>query len=536
MALLDSYDIVSQESFPLFDRVIDVQFLNKAGLSSSVILTPTHGCKPGIQFQTEMLPGGVATQFKLAIANFTADVDIGEYSHMLVKIGYRTSPIYREFTAAIFSSFIESPNPNGKTIFTGLVGDWFIDGLKETNRTLVFKEPRVTVEELIRKICSALNLPVSIDLPDWVLKDYLNVGQEGQKEARYWTESGYACLNWLIDRMSTYGEIIIDTLIRQGMKQQEAERYRILCVMQDNLLIVSMKGFTKALDKNEVKYVSLDKVTNVSFQGAALNVVAPWNPLVMPGSLFHMQAKFFRGKAASQQLLKEARDSSDLYRVITEYVDYDTNGSTNSMRLLAIKNDAFVSNDSVAQKMTAVEKEMDAKTNVYVSATREPDILFGSDRPIQEGERRDTWGVTPDTMSVPQGLIRPVKAGETLGSIAAEVYGDLVYYKTPAEGNIDHVNDQVPGRYFWPLIAIGNYCMFLKQVAGFSGYTEKPEQLVEGRNVFIPAIVSLDSWTSLHDILVTMADVFESTPDNTWNITPEDIRYMRLITYYMELV
>ena len=536
MALLDNYKVIESSSFPMFDKKIEVQFFGANKSITAIITTPEFGLKPGLAFQTEMLPGGVATQFKLTITNFTADIDIGQYSHMVVKIGYRTSPIYREFTAAIFSSYIESPNPNGKTVFTGLVGDWFIDGLRETNRYLVFKEPRVSVGELIRTIGKELNIPVDIDLPEGFLKDQLVVGQEGQKEITYWTESGYACLNWLIDRLSGYGDQVVDALMRQGMASMEAEKYRILCVMQDNRLSVSMRGFTKSLDPKIVQYTDLNRVTSVAFQGAALVVTAPWNPLIMPGSLFHMQPKYFRGKSAPQQLLTAARDESDLYRVITASVDYDTNGSANSMRLLAIKSSAFVSSEASASKMTAVEREMDAKTNVYVESLRAPDIVFGTERPTEQGERVDTWGVTPTTMNPSQGLIRTVKAGETLGSIAQEVYGALSYYKTPAQGNIDHLYEVVPGQYFWPFIAIGNYCMALNEVPGFDAYTMRPEQLVEGRNVFIPAIVSLDQWTGLHDVLETMANVFESTPQNNWSVTPEDIKYLRLICYYMERV
>lgn len=557
MALSDSYKAISSEEFTHFDKVISVQLLTPKGANSpwgSVTIAPeAGGPKPNISFSTQMLPGGIATEFKLTIYNFTAEADIGIFSHMVITIGYRTSPKRREFTAAIFSGYIESPNPNGRTVFTGLVGDWFIAALTEVNRNIVFREPTVTIGALLWGIVEGkgangqaespdvknggLGLSLKVDLPPWVLNDKILVGKDGQKETSYWTESGYACLNWLIDRISSYGDILVSRLRAQGLHQDEAELYRVMATLQDNVVFVFMKGFTKSLDPNIIEYIDLNHVTSVAFQGAALNVIAPWNPLVMPGSLFHMESRYFRGRMSPGQVIREsARDSSDLYRVITMGVDYDTFGAANSMKLLAIRNDSFASTEAQAERMTAIDRQVAARSNVYVDPARVRDITFGRDRPLEEGERKSLWGVTKTTISSSAGTIRRIRAGESLGSIALESYGSLKYYKTPSQGNIDHVNEYVSGAYYWPLIAIGNYCMALNEAPGFENYTEAPEQLVEGQSVFIPTATNLDSLTSLHDILENMADQFESSPDNTWGVNKQDIYYIRLICYFMELV
>lgn len=559
MALTDTYKVLSSVNYTHFDKVISVQFLlppssRKANEAWGTVIVECApgGPKPGIAFSTEILPGGIATQFRLVLTNFTSEIDIGLFSHMVVTIGYRTSPNRREFTAAIFSSFIETPNPNGRTVFTGLVGDWFVHGLKEVNRNLVFKNPTITMGELLWGVVEGkgpdgieespniknggLGLSLRVDLPEWVLNDILIVGKEGQREAVYWTESGYACLNWLLDRVSGYGDAIVSRLKDQNVTEDEAERFRVMATFQDNVVSVFMKGFTKSLDSNNIEYVDLNKITSVTFQGAALSIVAPWNPLLMPGSLFHMQSKYFRGRMAPRQVVNEAaRDSADLYRIITMSVEYDTNGPANMMKLLAIRNDSFISTESVAGRMTAVDRAIEARSNVYTDSNRDQDIVFGKDRPRESGERKASWGVKPTTFSRTDGVIRKVRAAETLGSIAIDTYGPLTYYKTPSQGNIDHINEKVPGAYFWPLIAIGNYCMKLNEEPGFEEYTETPDQLVEGRNVFVPTVTNLDALVRLRPIIGAMADQFAGNPQNTWGVTGQDVLYMQLIYYYMGL-
>lgn len=557
MALLDRYNIGVPTPFTHFDKVMKVQLFRAdaapGNVDSVVIECPEGGPKPGLYFSTEMLPGGVATQFKLTITNFSAEVDIGLFTHMIVEIGYRTSGNFREFTASIFSAYIESPNPNGRTTLTGIIGDWMIKGLREVNRTIVFRAPTVTVGELIWGIAQGLGedgkvespnnkdgglgIDLDVDLPDWVLRDKLTIGgPDGSRTTTYWTESGYACLNWLIEKLGAYGEGLVSTLLAKRVPQEEAENYRVMASFQDNKLLVFMKGFTRSLDTKSIQYTDLNMVSSVTFQGAALSVVAPWSPLLMPGSLFHMQSRYFRGRTSPQQVIDQsARDPDDLYRVITMSAEYETNGPTNSMKLLAIRNAAFVSSEIAAEKLTAVEKEYEARSNVYVEDAAAPPIIFGKEPALTEGERKESWGVTADTFDPTDGLIRKVGIGETLGSVAIEFYGDLTYYKTPAEGNIDHVGEVFPGSYLWPVISIGNYCMYRRGEEGFGNYSSSPDQLVEGQNVFIPTVTNIDDLAFLHDVFQNIADHWMDNRGATEQ-EPAEIGYLRLLCYYLELV
>lgn len=243
MALNDFFNVTQSSKYTHFDKIMKVQLLYRpsngrvnAAWKSFIIECNPGGPKPGLSFHTEMMPGGVATQFKLTVKNFTSEIDIGIYSHMVITMQYRTSPMFREFTAAIFSAYIETPNPNGNTTFTGLIGDWFIEGVREESRNIVFRNPAITIEKLIWGIVEGkgpkgiaespdvknggLNLSLNVDLPEWVLQDVIVVGKPGQKETTYWTESGYACLNWLLDRISVYGDGIVAKLRQQGIDRK----------------------------------------------------------------------------------------------------------------------------------------------------------------------------------------------------------------------------------------------------------------------------------------------------------------------------
>ncbi len=266
MALSDFASSLWKKEHVLFDKVINVQLLYRPpdkGINSAWksfnIQCPPGGLKPNIFFHTELMPGGVATQFRLSIIGFNSEVDIALYSHMVITLSYRTSPMYREFTAAIFSAFIETPNPNGKTTFTGIIGDWFIDALREDSRNIIFKNPVVTIGELLWGIVEGkdangrdespaiknggLGLKLNVDLPRWVMDDKIVVGKGDQSVSTYWTESGYSCLNWLIDRISSYGDSLVARLRQQGVKEVEAEKLIQKARTVYDKRLASLKGY-----------------------------------------------------------------------------------------------------------------------------------------------------------------------------------------------------------------------------------------------------------------------------------------------------
>ena len=572
MGLNDFYSVDTTEAYPLFDKIIDVQFVAKDEQGNTtmplLILCPEGGLKPSIKLSLDMLPGGVALQFKLSITNLVTDIDISKFTHMVITVGYRTAKINKQFTAAIFSAYIETPNPNGVTTFTGLVGDWFIAGLREVAREIIFYEPTITVGELLwgivagkeppgpehgktgAQVADALNgglgLNLDVDLPSWVLRDKLVVGKPGQRESRYWTESGYACFNWLLDRLSAYSDALVATMRNGGMSSTQAEKYKIMAVLQDNQLSVFMQGFTTRNEvKRSVSFVEMQNITSVTFQGAALSVIAPWNPLIIPGSLFHMESRYFRGKMSPQQVIDQvARDRADLYRVITMSMEFDTNGSSNNMKLLAIRNEAFTAypESATVKAMTAVEKETTVKTTVYVEDGKSGSMAFGRPRPKEEGEKKSRWGVTPGLFADSEcDLITSVPPSYSLGSLATRYYFDKAYYKEPAEGNIDYPREHVSGTYFWPLIVIANYSKALEGIDGFKIYALDPLRTYEGHPVLIPKVNAsfnhaLDAYASrLHDIFIAMADDLEQHPDNNSGFSQQDIRALRVMAYYMEL-
>lgn len=540
----------------LFDKLIRLELYKKTAESWDVIDIDAFSCddlKPGIFMSMTMIQGGVATELKVVVENFTPPTDIGEYTTMVITAGYRSKFERRQFTCSIFSSYPETPNPNGKMVFNGIVGNWFINNLRESARNIIFKKPYVSIAELLYGIIEGrdaegkqespdikgggLNLKLIMDLPDWVKRDKLYVGGEGNASLTYWTESGYACLNWLMDKISLYSNELV--AMRRNEGKPDAESYRILMWLDDDTVRVSMKGFTGQKDDDRVRWIDLNRVTTVSFQGTALNVIAPWNPSLVPGDLFHMESRYFRGRLSTQSILKAAKDPDDLYRVITMDVSFDTNGSNNTMKILSVKNAAFLQEKGLVEEATALEKvPEEMQTLIYVDENPDRDIIFGTDKTETEEQIIITkaWGVGANTFQESDGTIRKVKAGETLASIAEEVYGSIEYIKTDADGNTEHKNEKVTGTSFWPIIAIGTQCMYLRGLQGFEDYETHPDLLLEGRNVFIPTMTNPDDLSNLSSIISNMADNWEQLPQFTgFFVDQADIDSMRLLAYFMEL-
>jgi hypothetical protein len=540
----------------LFDKLIAVHLFKRNKSKWDNLSIDSFSCpslKPDIQLSLNMIQGGIATEFKLVIGNFVPPTDIGDYTTLVIKAGYRTKLETREFTCAIFSSYVETPNPNGKMVFNGLVGNWFINNLRESARNIIFKKAKVTVAELLYGIVEGkdkngmieapsikgggLNLKLVMDLPTWIKEDELDIGGSGTNPLTYWVESGYACLNWLMDRISTYSNQLV--LLRQKEGKPDYESYRILMWLDDDTLRVGMKGYSGIKDTTKIRWVDLNRVTMVSFQGAALNVIAPWNPSLVPGDLFHMQSRYFRGRLTTQSIRAAAKDPNDLYRVITMNVIFDTNGSNNTMKILAVKNAAFIQEEGLVKDKTAVEQiPEELKTNILSDDNPDIDIVFGKDTPDAEETKviKKSWGVNPSTFAETEGIIRTIIPGETIASIAEEVYGAIEYTKTAEEGNIEHLNETIHGASFWPLIVAGTQCMYLKGLEGFKNYEKHPDLVIEGEKVFIPTMTNPDDMKKHSSILSSMADAWESLPEySSFFVTQSDIDTLRIIVYFMGL-
>ena len=164
----------------LYDRIINVTFTNvqdeKAyegpGMPSTIsykmqskrtfsINCSTQGIKPDISFSFSLIPNNSVYNLKLSIRNFCINnksVNIRNFTNLVVEAGYQGIGIRgsnRKNTVTIpctiFTSYQESPGPDGITVFecvtvselTGFLNNDYID--------VIFNEDEVTVGEYITR-------------------------------------------------------------------------------------------------------------------------------------------------------------------------------------------------------------------------------------------------------------------------------------------------------------------------------------------------------------------------------------------------
>jgi len=289
-----------------------------------------YGIKPNIRLQLTQLPETVCTSLNLTIENLTLEIDITEYTAMYIEAGYSYSngqvDLLHKFYAGIFSSYIESPNPGGRTIFTGVVGNWFVKGLRAQPYSIdIAANTKFTLQQFVMGMCSYIGaIPHLGELDEEILNYELIWGAETIVRA----QSGYQVLDWLANMLSSLtkemrsnGTIAPDDIIG--------------AFFYNNHLVVNLVNTCRPEDLQKIS-IDLNRITSASFQGGPLTVTAPWNPLLLPGLLFSMNPTFFRGRMMPNTALSKLQDARNLYRPITIDVTFETAGSANQMKILAV--------------------------------------------------------------------------------------------------------------------------------------------------------------------------------------------------------
>lgn len=308
---------------PITEQTADL--LGKKGTSR----IDSYGVKPSIRLQLTQLPETVCTNVTVTIENLTLEIDISKYTAMYIEAGYSYSngniQMLSRFYAGIFSSYVETPNPSGRTVFTGIVGNWFVKGVRAQPYTVSIAPGSYKLRDFIAIICSYLGVIPQVDLPDNCL-NYPLIVQDNASNTR--AQSGYQVLDWLANELSLLTkEWRANNIISQGEI--------VGAYFYNNVLFVNLASTTRPEDRDRLA-VSLNRITTASYQGGALYITAPWNPLLLPGILFHMNPVYFRGRMMPNLALSSLQDDVNLYRPITIDVMFETVSNVNQMKILAV--------------------------------------------------------------------------------------------------------------------------------------------------------------------------------------------------------
>lgn len=281
-----------------------------------------HGMKPDMSLSINLLPGQNCYGATLKVKNFNLDaIDIRNWDKMIITAGYRTGTKV-VYNCPIFSSYMESPNPDGITVFEGLTVGVAEDVLTDRYIVIDFVQEEITLERLIRDVAKGIstNIKVHIALGNDYTQRKLIITKQ-----KVYAQNGMAVLNWLQEFVSS------------AVYEASKGLTTVLTQLVDGKLsVIAINGKNKPPEIYD-NIVNLDMVTGATFTGTALTVVAPWNPSLRPGDLFFMPPQFINGvKLPNNINLSDYRNDENLYRAITMSVEFATTDSTNKMSILAV--------------------------------------------------------------------------------------------------------------------------------------------------------------------------------------------------------
>lgn len=294
--------------------------------SESITIAATDsGLKPDMSLSINLLPGQNCYGAVLKIRNFNLDaVTIRHYNKMVIKAGYRTgyTTIY---TCPIFSSYIESPNPDGVTVFEGITIGTAGDATTDQFIEIVFRQEKMKLIDMIRDVAQGISSSITVVtvLPDYIMNEEITIS----KQVVY-AQNGLAILNWLQNTVSQFVSTIsaISGTPMSVFLQLDGDELQILVLNGPNQRMKDLKGV-----------ISLDMVEGATFNGTALTVVAPWNPELHPGNLFFMPPNFLNGSKLPNALpVADYRNEANLYRALTMSVNFASVESVNQMTVLAV--------------------------------------------------------------------------------------------------------------------------------------------------------------------------------------------------------
>lgn len=470
--------------------------------------TTSLGIKPDIAIGFKTLPGQICYNCTVKIKNFKCNYNIRRFKSMDITAGYSHGPKIT-FHSPIFTSYRESPSPDGVTVFEGvIVGS--VDSLFSNRAITIDIYPnnmtfRQFITECLTQSKSGKDTGLTADFSN--CEDIMNE-KVGVAHHYFSAANGYSLIMWIAEQVNQYSS---------------ARGYgNVITYIKDNKVIFAKaepyKGQGVILERT-MRILKLDKVTSAEFNGTTVVVKAPWHPYVQPLSLFYMEPNVYGGSSLPNVLNVEDywKDPDNVYQVITEEVSFETNGSTNEMTLFAVpikapKELGNTGDMARAEALAQIEKEAVIEIKI-------------GNKPSEETSQseKDNWAAAPfPVMAI---TYYEVQEGDTLTSIADKLYAGVPAYSVTYEQlprSWDTVNSQlgiekpspgktktpgVPHRYFWPVIAAATRQRMGKSSAekNVRINVNNPDAIQPGWMLAVPNLTSLKGHEDLKELFGRMA-------------------------------
>lgn len=504
-----------------FDKIMNVK-LYKVDEDGNVlrtlkdtmfINTTSSGLKPDMELEVSLLPEELCYACTLRIRNFMYVPDIRDYSYMEIEAGYnyKLSKRTATFNIAIFTSYQESPNPDGITVFKGVTVGSTSSCLTDrtVNVTIYGEQPIGTI---IRKTAYGA-AGISNVQERFVLTDPTNgagVIKIHSFLGKYENE-----MMSLPDKQKLVGSNGLALLsdLYYSMYSYFKRQYGLTYIQQyyNGTLEVGILEESPKLTSSE-SILPLISVYSASFNAQILTITAPWDPLAEPGRIVRISANYFNGNMAPNDLgnllapaqlniptATEIATGAGLYRILTSKVNFSTCRDTNKMELLLIPIQYARENEAgtqVSAKYEALKKNKKESLEIVIG---NPTDENSTEKLFSKG-LKGNYTYTEETLNV----------GTSFSALAIKYYDTIDtkdFYLNKKLFNKDIVlrilddGTLVKGKYAsstlgiaigrswaWPLLLGATYSMYSQGDSNYKVNLNDPDTLPPGTKVRIPVL------------------------------------------------
>lgn len=304
--------------------------------------TMESGYKPDITVSLKQLPDAgiiVGLTVKIINLNLPADLPMQSISRMVVEMGYYSTQAKQQYNSIVFRSYQSSPDPDGETVFEGVIVGNALQQFWQTQVSLDIYKKDATPKEVIQMFCDAFSSTVlsmrktivvkfapqaeSSDFTTW-LNTPLNAlcWTETTTRTHWEASNGLAAFSWLVNWLQQsakpYGLSIYGQLTDQGF------------------VIGSLQNSGTISGINIDNIPCIDMVYTISFNAVMLEITCPWIPLVQTGSLISVNPTFFSQTSLPNSVDVDTYKSADtVYRVLLVEIDFGTINA-NTMKITAL--------------------------------------------------------------------------------------------------------------------------------------------------------------------------------------------------------
>ena len=490
---------------------------------------PPGELKPAISFTTNVIPGNGCYKLILKIVNLHLNYDVRKVRQVKVTAGYRTMGMQRIFTCPVFTSYIESPNPDGVTVFECLCV-----GSIETNmdsRPIEFRYMggKITIKQFLEAFELGLGTHVYNYLSDKYNNLHMQISGTNVEGKITYAENVPAALTWarrIIQKRIASSEGYVGDLY--GGKKE----YPYICIHStlDGIVVYALNRPNR--DSEDLKdktttedIVVLDAVKGASFNGVALTVRAAWDPRLIPGNLFKMIPNIYNGEnlpnVVGDKAFGKDKEHNYYYRCITCSISFSTTGSENEMTILAVP-------VVYAEEESPLKEDTILSWKDYIAASRDAYDTAGayhvtlgsaqSDRPenteLQENKDRVEDNVNDmfetDILNYFSSTVDyEIQPGDSLSRVAQKLFAEGEGYcdfkiqpekptSLPQGVWVGELQDRA---FLWPLIAVVTYRRWLRLSQSSSSnngfetmeHLQNPDNIQQGRKLVIPVINNFDT-------------------------------------------